>query len=168
MFKINDYVVSGSLGVCQVIDIINERSIGGEVIDYYALRPVFSNSNNMMTIKTRVNNPKVAMREVISKDDVAGLIATLPDQETVWIADSMQRNEQFKSLLRTGEISELIKIVKTLYLEKKANLAIGKNLTRTDEEMYKVAEKQLVEEFALVLDIPTDAVLPYILKQLPA
>lgn len=166
MFKINDYVVSGSLGVCQVIDIVSERSMGGEEIDYYALRPVFSTSNNMMTIKTRVNNPKVAMRPVISKERIAALIAAMPSQETVWIPDAMQRNESFKASLKTGEIEELCKIVKTLYVEKKGSQAIGKNLNRTDEEMFKTAEKQLVEEFALVLDMPTDAVIPFIADQL--
>lgn len=168
MFEINDYVVNGSLGVCQIIDIVKDRNMRGEEIEFYALRPVFSNSNNMMTIKTPVNNPKVAMRDIVTKEDVADLLELMSGTETVWIDDAMKRGENFKLSLKTGEIEEIFKIVKTLHSEKREYTAIGKNLSRTDEEMLKTAEKQLVEEFSLVLDISPDEVIPYIQNQLTA
>lgn len=43
----------------------------------------------------------------------------------------------------------------------------GKKLTKTDEDIMNIAEKQLSEEFAVALDISPDEVLPYILEHIP-
>jgi len=39
MFKINDYVVYGSTGVCQIIDISKEKNLSNDEIQYYVLQP---------------------------------------------------------------------------------------------------------------------------------
>lgn len=54
MFKINDYVVYGSNGVCKVTD-IEQVTLRNEELEYYILSPVY---NEKMTIKTPVNNQK--------------------------------------------------------------------------------------------------------------
>lgn len=163
MFKVNDYVVYGSTGVCKIVDIRKDKDINGNEIDYYILQPVYSNN---MTIKTPVNNDKVLMREIITKEDVSSLISTMPEKETVWINDYRQRNEVYKTALKTGKCEELIKIIKTLYQEKKQKSALGKKLMKSDEDIFKAAEKQLNEEFATVLNISPDEVLPYILEHI--
>lgn len=159
MFKVNDYVVYGLTGVCQIIDIKKEKYLSNCEDDYYVLKPVY---NNKMIIKTPVNNPKVLMRKVVTKDDVLSLIAAMPEQETIWIDDYRQRNKNFKSALKTGKCEELIKIIKTIYLEKKKESVIGKKLMKTDEDIMETAKKQLYEEFATALDISPDEVVPYI------
>lgn len=163
MFKVNDYVVHGSTGVCQITDITKVKYNGSDEVEYYVLHPIY---NNKMTIKTPVNNPKVLMREVITKDDVLLLIATMSEKETVWIDDVRQRNEFFKAALRTGKIEELAKIIKTINLEKKEKSIVGKKLTNTDEDIMKIAEKQLYEEFAIALNISPDEVGSYILEHI--
>lgn len=163
MFKVNDYVVYGSTGVCEIVDIRKDKDINGNEIDYYILQPVYGNN---MTIKTPVNNDKVLMREIITKEDVSSLISAMPEKETVWINDYRQRNETYKTALKTGQCEELIKIIKTLYQEKKQKSALGKKLMKSDEDIFKAAEKQLNEEFATVLNISPDEVLPYILEHI--
>jgi CarD family transcriptional regulator len=106
------------------------------------------------------------MREIITKEDVSSLISAMPEKETVWINDYRQRNEAYKTALKTGQCEELIKIIKTLYQEKKLKSALGKKLMKSDEDIFKAAEKQLNEEFATVLNISPDEVLPYILEHI--
>ena len=161
MFEINDYVVYGSTGVCQIIDITKEKYLSSEETEYYVLQPAY---NNKMTIKTPVNNLKVLMREIIAKDEVLSLIAAVSEYETAWINDDRQRNEIFKTALRTGKSEEWMKIIKMLHLGKKEKSAVGKKLNKTDEDIMKTAEKQLYEEFAIALNIQPDGVLPYILE----
>lgn len=162
MFKVNDYVVYGSTGVCRITDIGKNDLSSAETI-YYVLHPVY---NNNMTIKTPVNNPNVLMRAIISKDDISSLIATMPEQEIICIDDERQRRNIYKAALKTGKNEELMKIVKTLTLEKKAKSVIGKKLTKTDEDILNTAEKQLYEEFAVALNISLDEVVPYILEHI--
>lgn len=163
MFKVNDYVVYGSTGVCQIVDIKKEKYLSSDETEYYVLQPAY---NNKMTIKTPVNNLKVLMRELISKDEVLSLIATISENKTIWINDDRQRNEFFKAALRTGKSEEWMKIIKTLHLEKKEKSVVGKKLNKTDEDIMKTAEKQLYEEFAMALNIAPDEVLPYILEHI--
>jgi CarD family transcriptional regulator len=92
--------------------------------EYYVLQPAF---NNNMTIKTPVNNRKVLMREIITKDDALSLIESMPETETVWINNNRERNENFKAALKTGESEEWAKLIKTLYLEKQEKSEHGKN-----------------------------------------
>ncbi|NLB88841.1 MAG: transcriptional regulator [Syntrophomonadaceae bacterium] len=164
MFKVNDYVVYGSTGVCQIVDISQENIMDdNKVTEYYVLQPVFDDT---MTIKIPVDNTKVLMRRIITKDDVKSLIKTIPEQETVWIEDNKERIKFFKEAIRSGNCEEWIKVIKTLYLEKEERSEEGKKLTKTDEDLMKTAEKFLHEEFAVVLNISPEEVPSYIEKHI--
>jgi len=159
MFRINDYVVYNSTGVCQITDIINDKDASGNLVEYYILQPV---SNKKMIIKSPVNNPKVSIRKVMSKEDAIALISIMPELETVWINDHRLRNQSFKAALKTGECEELAKLIKTLYLKREEVSVLGKKLTKADEDILKAAEEHLYEEFAIALNIPQDEVVSYI------
>lgn len=159
MFKINDYVVYGLTGVCLIIDIKIEKNFSDDEIECYILQPVY---HDKMIIKTPVNNPKVLMREIISKDEVLSIIASIPEKKTNWINNVRLRKEYFKAALRTGRSEELIKIIKTIYLEKEERSNSGKRIMQTDENTMKLAEKRLYEEFAIALNISPDEVASYI------
>lgn len=158
MYKVNDYVMNRSAGVCQITDIKIDEAMSNE-IKYYVLHPVYQNN---MTIKIPVHNANVLLRPVLTKDEALSLIATMPDQEPFSINDTRERCNIFKTALRTCNHEELIKIIKTLYLEKQAKSAVNKRLTKTDENIMDNAEKQLHEEFAIALNISPDEVVPYI------
>ncbi|MPM45123.1 hypothetical protein SDC9_91808 [bioreactor metagenome] len=157
MFKVNDYVVYGSTGVCQITDVVKDEFNSNES-EYYVLHPVYN--NHSMTIKIPVNNS--LMRPVLTKDDVLSLIAAMPDKETSWIDDNKERFNAFKSALKSHQDEELIKIIKTIYLQKQAQAAVNKKLTKTDEDLMNAAERQLYEEFAIALNISPGEVVPYI------
>ncbi len=163
MFKINDYVVYGLTGVCLIIDIKKEKNLSNDEIEYYVLQPVYQNK---MIIKTPVNNPKVSMRELMTKDEVLSLIASTPEKKTIWINNFRQRKEKYKVALKTGKSEEWIKIIKTINHEKEEKSVIGKKIAQTDEYILKMARKHLYEEFAIVLNISPDEVASYILGQI--
>ncbi|HPF20004.1 MAG TPA: CarD family transcriptional regulator [Syntrophomonas sp.] len=163
MFKVSDYVVYSTTGVCRITAIGKDEYAGNNDTEYYVLHPVYDTN---MTIKIPVNNPKIAMRPILTQEEVLSLIAAMPTQETIWIEDNRERNELYKTILKRGTCQEWIKLIKTLHVEKEARLANGKTLTSTDEEIMRAAEKQLHEEFAIALNISPDKVLPYILEHI--
>lgn len=165
MFKVNDYVVYGSTGVCQIIDITKEHNSDKNVIEYYVLKPVFDNNDNSnLTIKTPINNKKVLIRNIISKDDALSLIASSPDKETIWINDERQRSEKFKSILKSGECKGWLKLIRSIRLEQQEKDALGKKLSKRDEDIMRVAGKNLNEEFAIALNISPNEVDRFILE----
>lgn len=165
MFKVNDYVVYGLTGVCQITDIQKDKLTGDQESDFYVLKPVFSEN---MTIKIPVNNRKVPMRKTISKEEALELIAVMPQQETEWVEDNRVRNESFKAALRTGKSEDWARLIRTIYLERTEKAAAGKKLAKTDEDIFRTAEKQLNEEFAIALGISPDEVASFIIKHIPS
>lgn len=158
MFKINDYIIYGGTGVCQIADIRKEELCGDET-EYYILHPVYAHN---MTIKTPVNT-KILMRRVLTKEEVLTLIAAMPHKETCWIQDQKERSIAFKAALKSREIEEMIKIIRTIYLEKQTN---AKKITKTDLDLMNAAENQLCEEFAIALNIQPADVIPFIQSQI--
>lgn len=83
----------------------------------------------------------------------------------LWIADDNARRERYKAILAGGDPSDLIRLIKTLYLRAQTQKAQNKKPRLEDERFMKQAEKLLYEEFAHVLHIRRDEVLPYILHR---
>ena len=136
MFKINDYVVYGTTGVCKIVDITKEKYLGVLKLNI-VLQPVF---NSKMVIKTPVNNKKVVMRNIITKDDVLSLIDDMSNKEAVSIDNDRERSELCKAALKSGDSEEWLKVIKILKQEEKEKKANGKKINKKDEELMNEAK----------------------------
>ena len=159
MFKVNDYIMYGMTGVCQVVDIRKESFIDNLQKEYYVLKYIYSNDT---IIKIPTDNEKVPMRKILSKGDVTTLIDGIPNSKSIWIDDDRKRNEEFKSILKTGDTENLIKLIRSIYLDKEYKKSIGKKAYKVDEEIMQIAERLLNEEFATILNIEPNEVAQYI------
>lgn len=164
MFKVDDYIMYGSTGVCKVVDITNEQFINGKQRKYYVLSPVYYNNT---IIKTPVDNKKIPMRNIISEGDMTLLINNIPNMKTLWIDDEKKRSEQFKTMLKSGQCEELIKIIRSIDCNKEDTKSMGKKTHKADNDIMKEAERLLNEEFAIILNISPDEVNSYISSQIP-
>ena len=149
MFKVGDWVIYGGKGVCKVVNIGKLESMSvAKNKDYYTLEPVhFSESR----IFTPVDNQKVVIRSVITKEAAMELIDEIPQIETLWITDEKRRELEYKEALKTCECRELVKIIKTIYQRKQSRLEVGKKMTASDEKFHgaRVCEDSLfVYEFS--------------------
>ncbi|MDD6212908.1 MAG: CarD family transcriptional regulator [Clostridiales bacterium] len=162
MFNKGDYVIYGSKGVCQVLDIttIEREGIPGNRL-YYQLTPLNSRGSKVFT---PVDNNKTVMRALITKEEAEALIKDMPNMDEVWVPNEKQREQTYKDCLRTGECREYIRVIKTLYQRKKLRIASGKKITSTDERYLKLAEEALYSEFALLFSVPRDEI-PVLIKK---
>ena len=151
MFKVDDYIMYGRTGVCKVIDITNEKFINGEERKYYVLSPIH---NNNTIIKIPLDNTKIPMRKIISKEDVTSLINDMSNMEALWIDDEKKRSNEFKTMLKSGKCEDLIKLI--------SNKRYSKKLNKADKEIIKEAERLVNEEFAIILNISPKEVNSYI------
>ncbi|HHT27907.1 MAG TPA: transcriptional regulator [Firmicutes bacterium] len=160
-FKINDYVMYGATGACRITDIeVGDEGLGEST--YYVLHPVFDDN---LTIKIPARSRHL-MRPIFSKEEVMQLIESLPEQEPYEMADERQQSQALKAAVKSGKNEELVRVIKTLYLEKQAKAEVNKTLNRAQEEIMSVAEKRLYEEFALALEITPEDVSAYIKNKL--
>lgn len=164
MFNIGDYMICGANGVCEVekIGALEERGLSEERM-YYTLRPVYANES---TVCTPVDNEKIIMRPILSKEEAWELIECVPDIEIFWIEDDKKREAIYKAALRSCNCKELVKIIKTSYFNQKARLAAGKKVTMGDKKYCQMAEEHLYAELALSLEMDKDKVKKLIIKKL--
>ncbi len=129
MFKVNDYVVYNSTGVYKIMDITQEMH-NDEYKDYYVLQPVYAEN---LTIKTPINNPKLSMRKIMTKEEVMALIDSIPETELIWINDDRERSKTFKAVLKTADSEQLVKLVRSIHFMKQERKEQGKKLSKVDE-----------------------------------
>lgn len=160
MFKIGEYVVYGMNGVCRVEE-IGPMSLSG--IDsnkvYYTLLPLYTKGSRVFT---PVDNQKVVMRPVISKQDACNLIDEMKNVEQIEVADDKHRELAYKEALKSCDCRELIRIINTVVKRKEERLAQGKKMSACDERYLKQAQDSLYGEFAVSLKMEKDEVEDYI------
>ena len=151
MFQKNDTVVYGVHGVCKIEDITMKEFMGSQK-EYYVLKPI---SDSAATLYVPIHNEKLLekMRKILSKQEVYRLIETMPHKEILWFENENERKEQYKRVIAKGDHSELIGMVKAIYLQKQKREAEGKHLYISDERFFKEAERILYDEFQYVLNI---------------
>lgn len=160
MFEVNDYIMYGVTGVCRVTG-IEEKIINHIKKDYYVLSPVYSKN---IVIKIPVDNKKVTMRKLHTKEEIESLINSMPSKETLWIDDDRERSEKFKSMLKSADCNDFIILIKSIYSKIKLS---GKSSYKNDNEIMILAEKLLNEEFSVILKIKPEEVKSYILSHVP-
>lgn len=164
MYQINDMVMYAAQGVCRITD-IQSNDFNGTAARYYVLRPVSSES---ALLYVPADNPAMTekMRRLLSEDEIFDMIRSLPNAEPLWIENEHVRKERYKELLSQGDRKALIQMVKAVYLHRERLAARGRKMHLTDERFFKEAEKLLYDEFALVLNIRREEVVPFIVRQL--
>lgn len=150
----------GGTGVCEVLDVttIDYEGMPKDRL-YYILHPYDKKAGKIFT---PVDNKKIPMRSIISKEEAKELVDSISTQGSLWIADERMREKSYKECIKNSDCKELSRIIKTLYLRKEERVAQGKKITALDERYLKLAEDILFSELSFSLEIPKDEMKEYI------
>lgn len=161
MFLAGEYIIYGTTGVCKVEAVGPMKMSGMKNSEklYYTLAPLSSKGSKVFT---PVDNDKVIMRAVLTKEEAQQLVDEIPTIELLWVADEKRREDIYKTALKTCDPREWIKIIKTLYLRKMSRIAEGKKVTVSDGKYLHIAEERLYEELSHSLEMGKEEVLEYI------
>lgn len=164
LLKINDIVLYGAEGVCKIKDITKEN-FGEGIMEYYVLQPIYKDSL-MIFVHTGNDHLISKMRRVLSREEIEKIILTMPEEELLSIEDESEREIKYQEIINSGDRRAVVKLIKTIYLRQKNRKEQKKNPYAIDERFLKEAEKLLYDEFALVLNVKPNQVLPLIIKQI--
>ena len=164
MFKVNDVVVYGSQGVCEIIG-IDERKIDGVSRTYFVLKP---NDDKGATCYVPTWNEKALakIRRVMTKQEVDALIDSMPNKSPTWIANEKDRKEAYKNILASRDQAAIISMVQALFSHKKEREAEGKRVHMSDEHFLKDAEQLLYSEWQYVLNVDKAGLMSYIFDRI--
>lgn len=160
MFEKGQLIMCGGHGVCRVVSITdNPVDRRDKVRKYYVLEPLFEKAS---TIYTPVDNDKVIMRRVMTKEEAEELTKRVTEIDTVWIQEEKKREQMYKEAIRTYDCRSLVQVIKTLYIRKQNRIQEGKKVLSSDEQYLRKAEELLYSEMSVALSIPREEVETYI------
>lgn len=142
--------------VC-LIEEVKGKYIKG--VDYYVLRPL-----NDKTLKISVPVNSKLLRNLISLYDANKLINNMKSIEV--IEDNKQIENEYKRLLDTGDLSDLVKIIKTTYLRNKERIINKKKISEKDDNYFNKAEDYLYTELGIVFNMSKENIKEYIIEKL--
>ena len=164
MFQAGDVIVCGTHGVCRVEKV---GPLSSAVADrdrlYYTLKPLYERGS---VVFTPVDNEKMVIRPVISREEALRLIDGIRDAEALGIEDERKREENYKTALKSCRAEELVKMIKTINARKRSRAARGKKATDADSRYVKLAEDYLYGELAISLDLERDQVEAFIRERI--
>jgi CarD family transcriptional regulator len=164
MFKVNDVVVYGTQGVCEIVG-IDEKRIDGASKNYFVLKPKDAREA-IFYVPTWNEKAWGKMRRVLTQQEVDALIDSMPDSTPIWIANENERKEAYKKILASGDQAAILSMVQALYAHKTAREAEGKRLHMSDEYFMKDAEQLLYNEWQYVLNVDKDGLMAYIFSRI--
>lgn len=142
--------------VC-IIEEVMKKYIKG--IDYFILRLL-----NDKTLKISVPVTSKMLRNVISFDEANELINNMKNIDV--LKDEKQMENEYKRLLDTRELNDLVKIIKTTYLRNKERIDNKKKISEKDDNYFNKAEDYLYTELSVALNMKKSEVKKYIIEKL--
>ena len=130
---------------------------------YYVLQP---DGKTEGTVYTPVDNMKLVLRPVMTREEAEKLISDIPEIDTLLIENDKVRETRYKECLKSCNSRELVRIIKTIYYRRRDRLACGKKATAMDERYMKMAEDNLYSELSLLLNIPKENMVNYITEKI--
>lgn len=164
MFEMGTMLVHPTYGVCEVVHIgrIDMKNVKDERL-FYTLVPLYD-AKSKLFIPT--DSDGLGLRPVMTKESALELVASLPKMEPITVQNEKEREKVFKEMIRGGNCEDISRIIKTLYLRKKARLAAGKKAVSLDEKYLFMAREQLYGELAVSLGIEKNGVEDYIAQSI--
>ena len=108
MYKVGDYIIYGGSGVCRVgaVGKLKDSKIDSDRL-YYTLEPAYLCGN---TIYTPVENNKVFIRPILSREETMDIIDHIREIDCLWVTDEKNREQLYKEALHSCDCKELVKI----------------------------------------------------------
>ena len=160
MFKVGDYIIYGSSGVCKITN-IGPMKISGVAKDklYYTMIPCYIRDSEIFT---PVDNERVVMRKVMTKSEAEDFLDSIKDIEELEIIEEKKRELEYKQAVLTCNRKTLVELIKTICSRMEDRIAEGKKVTASDSKYFHIAEDSLCGELAVSLQMEKDEVKDYI------
>ena len=164
MFEVGDYIVYGINGICRVAEIGPSPYDKTDTRTFYLLIPV----NNPMssTIYTPVDNDRVPMRRLMTKEEIDALVASLSEIDTLTVPIEKQRREIYRTVIGELRPEGYVQVIKTVRRRRAELTAAHKHFPVTDLEYGRLAQHLLCSECAHVLGVSEEEADRYITDHL--
>lgn len=164
MFEIGEHIVYGTSGICRVEEICSSPYDKNDTRTYYLLIPVHNPMGS--TIYTPVDNERVPMRRLMTREEIDRLIQAIPEIGFVQVPAEKQRRELYRTTIFGLRPEGYVSVIKTVDRRREELSAARKHFPVSDMEYGRLAKHLLYSELAHVLDMNEESVECYITQKL--
>ena len=132
MFEIGEYIVYGTSGICRVEAICPSPYDKKDTRTYYLLIPVHNPMGS--TIYTPVDNDRVPMRRLMTREEIDALIDAMPAIDLVQVPAEKQRREIYRSTVYALRPEGYVSVMKTVKSRREELTAARKHFPVSDME----------------------------------
>lgn len=164
MYKVGDYVVKATEGVCEIVAIepLDMQGISKDVL-YLHLVPV---ENKSVKLYLPESGAKDKLRDVITEEETLKLIDNIFNIEPVEIPYEKQRDKVYKEALLSSDPEKLVAVIKAIYIRNEKRQIEGKKNGAVDEHFFKAAEERLYAELAFALKKDKEEMKEFIIRKI--
>lgn len=156
MYSIGTKISYQATGVCEIVDIINQKFAHTETRTYYVLKPIYDNSST--TIYCPVDTAENKLRPIPEADEIKELIKKASTCDDLWIENDNERKKAFSDIIKSGNPQLIYSLIFLLYKKKSQKESEGKKMHLADEKILYEAQKTTSQEIAFSMGIEIDAV----------
>lgn len=156
MFNIGDLIIYSAHGICKIDDIC-EKTVVGITKTYYVLHPI--DNYNQLKISIPVTNDKVAMHELMCKEQTDEVLESFKNPATTeWIDNPNKRQNLYSKIVDTGDRRDIANVVNMLMRKKLETERNEKKFSERDCKLLNSIQNVLFMEFAISLNISFEEV----------
>lgn len=145
MYQTGDWVVKANIGLCRVENIAPLDETSDAL--YYTLIPMDEKSRLLIP----VDRAGSSIRRVLTAQEAWELIRSIPEIPQTAVENEKQREQCYRTALKSNDPQKLIAVIKALYLRGEARNARGKYRNVMDESYFRMAEECLYSELAYAI-----------------
>ena len=162
MYKIGDKIVYGQSGVMTVVD-IREEKVLSEKKKYYVLKSPDAGEGALTFVPVDNEGLLSLMRPLMKPSEIDEILSSVKESpQFQWIEDARIRATALKKLVDTGEVSDILRMIKAVEEKIALRTETGKRSYLSDEVIMKKAKKRIYSEFSEVLNLTFDETEKYI------
>lgn len=156
MYQIGDRVLYGVHGVCSVVD-VEKRFVDKKQVTYLVLEPVGQDGSRfLIPIHNAAAMGKLC--NMLSAEELEIMLQSKEVHSDHWIKDENLRKQTYRDLIASADREKLMGMVHSLYEHKKIQTAAGRKCHLCDENFLRDAEKRLIGEVSIVMNMnPAEA-----------
>lgn len=152
MFEINDKVVYGVVGVCEIVD-IDKPPIKGIEGKYYFLQPVYDDKG---LIYSPVDSKKVLIRNIMTETEGKKLLELAKNCRKSEKLNERVTPNMYDEMVKSQDALQLMHLIRALYNIKNERAKELRKMKSADSRMLVTARKLLYGEMAVALGIAYD------------
>lgn len=154
MYSAGEFVVYGVHGVCRILG-TEKQLVNRKRSEFYVLEPLLQKGSRFYL---PVGNPAALgkLKPILSPDELMDLLNSEQIRIDCWIPEDSHRKLAYRELLNNADRLSLLQMLSSLYRYKNEQEIAGRKFHQCDDNFQHDAEKLLLSEIVLLMELPMD------------